>query len=46
MVEVVFRKVLGIRVRSGYQPCFFFIIEGVEESSVDRFPPPNVMNSV
>jgi len=36
MVKVVFRKALGIRVRSGYQPCFFSLLKGVEESSADR----------
>ncbi len=37
MIEVVFNKVPGMKVRPGYQPCFVFIIEGVEENNVNHF---------
>jgi hypothetical protein len=37
MVEVVLKKAIGIKVRLGQQPCFFFIIErGWKKSNVDH----------
>jgi hypothetical protein len=47
MVEVVFKKVLGIKVRSEQQQYFLFQIERRwGKTSLTNLPPPKVMSSV
>ncbi len=47
IVEVVSKKTLGIRVRLGQQPCFFFIAEkGWKKTMLIVLPPPNIMSSL
>jgi len=47
MVEVVFRKMLRIKVRSEQQKYLLFQVErGLGKTSLTAFPPPKVMSSV